>query len=217
MSLQDIVIFGCGGFGREVLQIIQDQNCESERWRIKGFLVSPGVETPEEVHGFRVYRALDSLGEASSTHFAIGIGSSAARLNVVRALVRSGARSFPPLVHPRAWVGRNVSMGAGVVVCAGAMVTTDIKLGEHVHLNLNVTIGHDSIIGPFGTVSPGANLSGGVRLGEGVMIGSAASVIPGVTIGDWSVIGASAAVVRDVPEKCTAVGVPAKVIRAPVT
>jgi len=93
------------------------------------------------------------------------------------------------------------------------MVTTDVFLGEHVHLNLNVTVGHDTMIGPFCTISPGVNVSGRVHLGEGVTVGSAASIIPGVAVGGWSVIGASAAVVSDLPEKCTAVGVPAKVIK----
>ena len=60
------------------------------------------------------------------------------------------------------------------------------------------------------------NLAGRVTLGEGVEVGTAASIIPGIKVGSWSVIGASAAVVQDIPEGCTAVGVPAKVIKHPL-
>jgi sugar O-acyltransferase (sialic acid O-acetyltransferase NeuD family) len=213
MSPRNIVIFGCGGFGREVLQIILDQNAVAERWRVRGFFLSSGFEAPDEVHGLPVFRDLSEVGERESTDFAVAIGSSVARSEVVQDLRRNGFAAFPALIHPRAWLGRNVTLGAGVVICAGAMVTTDVFLGEHVHLNLNVTVGHDTMIGPFCTISPGVNVSGRVYLGEGVTVGSAASIIPGVAVGGWSVIGASAAVVSDLPEKCTAVGVPAKVIK----
>jgi len=50
-------------------------------------------------------------------------------------------------------------------------------------------------------------------VGEGTFIGLGSSVIPGIRIGRWSVIGAGAAVTEDLPDNCTAVGVPARVIK----
>jgi acetyltransferase EpsM len=49
-------------------------------------------------------------------------------------------------------------------------------------------------------------------MGEGSMMGVGSSVIPCVKIGSWATIGAGAAVVRDIPDGVTAVGVPAKEI-----
>ena len=40
-----------------------------------------------------------------------------------------------------------------------------------------------------------------------------AQLIQGVTVGAWSTVGAGAVVIRDLPPRCTAVGVPATVIK----
>lgn len=213
--MRDIVIFGCGGFGREVLQILQDQNMERPTWRILGFLVSPGFDAPELVHGFPVASDVRDFGAARDLSVAIGLGNPDARKSVVGELRKSGIRSFPHLVHPKAWLGANITLAEGVVVCAGALLTTDIVLGEHSHINIGATVGHDTIVGEYSTVSPGVHLSGRVTLGEGVEIGTGACVNPGISIGARAVIGAAAAVVRDIPIGCTAVGVPARVIKGP--
>ena len=49
------------------------------------------------------------------------------------------------------------------------------------------------------------------QVGEHLGIGCV--VIPSITIGESSVVGAGAVVVKDVPAKVTAVGVPAKIIK----
>lgn len=214
--MRDIVIFGCGGHGREVLQIVLDQNVEVTRWRMLGFLVSKGIDAPPTVKGYPVFHDVEALGDPARLNLAIAIGNGQARKDVMNDLVRSGLTSFPSLVHPTAWIGRDVELGQGVIVCAGALLTTDIALGDHTHVNIGATISHDCRIGAFSTLSPGVNLAGRVTLGEGVEVGTAASIIPGIKVGSWSVIGASAAVVQDIPEGCTAVGVPAKVIKHPL-
>jgi sugar O-acyltransferase (sialic acid O-acetyltransferase NeuD family) len=213
--MRDIVIFGCGGFGRETLQIILDQNTESERWRMRGFLVSPEFQAPEIVQGFPVANDIHHFGAPADLALAIGLGNPRTRRKVVEALLETGVQSFPPLVHPRAWLGANVALAEGVVICAGALLTTDIVLGEHCHVNIGATVGHDTVVGNFSTISPGAHLSGRVTLGQGTEIGTGACINPGLTIGAGAVIGAAAAVVRNVPDDCTAVGVPARVIKGP--
>lgn len=215
LTVRDIVIFGCGGHGRELLQILLDQNRKRPKWRFRGFLVTSGFEKPEMVHGFPVARDLTDFGAPEDLEMAVGLGNPAARRQVVGQLRAQGVRSFPSLVHPGAWLGTNVVMGEGVIICAGANLTTDIVLGDHSHVNIGSTVSHDTIVGAFSTLGPGVHLAGRVRLGEGVEIGAGACVIPNVSLGAGAVIGAAAAVVRDVPAGCTAAGVPARVIRRP--
>jgi serine O-acetyltransferase len=50
-------------------------------------------------------------------------------------------------------------------------------------------------------------------LGDNVMIGAGAKVLGPVYIGSGSKIAAGAVVLHPVPENCTAVGIPAKVVR----
>jgi acetyltransferase-like isoleucine patch superfamily enzyme len=52
-----------------------------------------------------------------------------------------------------------------------------------------------------------------VLIGDGVWLGNRAMVLPGVTIGAGAAVGAGSVVVTDIPERCLAVGNPARVIR----
>ena len=52
-----------------------------------------------------------------------------------------------------------------------------------------------------------------IEIGSNVLIGRRSMIMKGVKIGDGSVIAAGSVVTRDVPAKCLAAGVPARVIR----
>lgn len=53
-----------------------------------------------------------------------------------------------------------------------------------------------------------------VHIGKRAWIGANVTILPGVCIGEYAVIGAGAVVTRDIPARCIAVGVPARVIRS---
>ena len=55
--------------------------------------------------------------------------------------------------------------------------------------------------------------SGPVIIGKNVWLGRNVCIMPGVIIGDYSVVGANAVVTHDIPSRCVAGGIPAKVIR----
>ena len=52
---QPVIIFGAGGFAREVLQVILDINEVSQTWEPVGFWIEPDFSAPEEIHGLPVF------------------------------------------------------------------------------------------------------------------------------------------------------------------
>jgi acetyltransferase-like isoleucine patch superfamily enzyme len=54
--------------------------------------------------------------------------------------------------------------------------------------------------------------SAGITVGDGAWIGAGVMVLDGVTIGTQAVVGAGAVVRDPVPDRATAVGVPARVV-----
>lgn len=209
-----LVIIGAGGFGREVLDVIEAVNevrapAGMAGFEVLGFLDdgSPGLETlaPYGVSHLGPVDMLRSLD--AEVGYVIGIGSPQIR----RRLDESHrGRPCPALVHPAATVGRAVEIGEGSVICAGVRITNNIKIGRHVHLNINATVGHDTRLGDYVTVSPLVAVSGNVTLEDEVMLGTGATLNPGITVGTGAIIGSGAAALRDVAPGVTAVGVPAK-------
>ena len=60
---------------------------------------------------------------------------------------------------------------------------------------------------------PSVNISGEVSIGEGVYVGTGAKIINQLEIGEYATVGAGAVVCQTLPAHCTAVVVPAKVMK----
>ena len=211
--VRDLVVFGAGGHARELAMLAHDAIAAGGRWRLQGFLADDPSAHGTSVGGLPVLGGRAWLAaRPAPVDVVVGVGAPAVRRRIVLGLAALPVR-FPTLVHPTVVRSDRVAIGDGVVVAAGCVLTVDIALGAHVHVNRCVTIGHDCVVGDWATLAPAAVLSGAVTVGEGSDVGAGATVVQGRTIGAWSVVGAGAVVVHDLPADCTAVGVPARVIK----
>ncbi len=102
-------------------------------------------------------------------------------------------------IHPGAKIGKGffIDHGSGVVIGETA------EIGDNCTLYQGVTLG-------------GTGKDTGKRhptLGNNVMVGAGAKVLGPFRIGDNSKIAAGAVVLTEIPDDCTAVGIPARVVR----
>ncbi|MDX9795921.1 MAG: serine O-acetyltransferase [Arcobacteraceae bacterium] len=102
-------------------------------------------------------------------------------------------------IHPACTIGRRVFIdhGIGVVIGATTIIEDDVLIYQ------GVTLG-------------GVSLNKGKRhptIKSNSVIGSGAKVLGNITVGKNCKIGANSVVICDVPKNCTAVGVPAKIIK----
>jgi sugar O-acyltransferase (sialic acid O-acetyltransferase NeuD family) len=213
MTSGPIVIVGAGGFGREVLDVVEAINAAGGELDFRGFIDDGPVD--DELLTRRSARLLGASDALREMHvsFVVAIGSGTARRSVVDRLT-GGVTAPAVLVHPAATVGGDNRIGPGCILTAGSRVTTNIRLGAHVQLHVNSTVGHESVLRDYVSVFPGATVSGNVTIGAGATIGTGANVLPGVTIGEGAFVGAGAVVTKDVEPGQTVVGSPAKPIRA---
>ncbi len=102
-------------------------------------------------------------------------------------------------IHPGAKIGRGLFIDHGSAVVIGETA----ELGDNCTLYQGVTLG-------------GTGKDVGKRhptLGNNVMVGAGAKVLGPFTIGDNVKIAANAVVLEAIPDNCTAVGIPARVVR----
>lgn len=105
----------------------------------------------------------------------------------------------------------------------GIEIHPGAKIGKGLFIDhgSGVVIGETTEIGDFCTIYQGVTLGGtgkdsGKRhptLGNNVMVGSGARVLGPFRVGDNSKIAANAVVLNEVPPNCTAVGVPARIVK----
>lgn len=212
--MKQIAIFGSGGFGREVAMLIEQINKQKVEWELIGFFDDAiGKETL--INGYPVLGGVEDLNKLEkSLGLVIAIGNPIIKRKVHSSIINSKI-FYPTLIHPSVIKGKNqyLSLGEGCIIAAGNIITSNIKLGNHVILNLSCTIGHDTIIKDYSSFMPGVNISGEVIVNTCVYVGTGATIINQVEIGKETIIGAGAVVSKSLPEKCTAVGIPAKPIK----
>lgn len=113
-------------------------------------------------------------------------------------VIAQGARSVTGVeIHPGATIGRRFFIDHGM----GVVIGETAEIGDDVMLYHGVTLGGVSM----------ERTKRHPTVGDGVIIGAGARVLGPLTVGDEAQIGANAVVVRDVPARATAVGVPASV------
>ncbi len=130
-----------------------------------------------------------------------------------------------------------IRIGSGVFVGRNTILSCkngDIELGEGANIGFNceifsasrVRVGANALLAAYCYLIGGDHdfndssrpvleqkrTSAGITVGEGAWLGAGAKVLDGVTIGVNAVIGAGAVVRASVPDKATAVGIPARIV-----
>ena len=109
-------------------------------------------------------------------------------------------------------VGDGTSI-AGTTVLSAAL---RVELGARVLLARNVYVAdhsHAFDAAEIAVLEQGIDRIAPVHIGDGAWLGQNVVVGPGVSIGRGAVIGANSVVLADVPDRCVAVGAPARVVR----
>ena len=138
------------------------------------------------VHALIAYRAAHKLYE-NKHYFAARAISQAARYV-------TGIE-----IHPGAKIGKGLMIDHGM----GVVIGETAEIGDNCTLYQGVTLG-------------GTGKDVGKRhptLGNNVMVGAGAKVLGPFKIGDNTKIAANAVVLEEIPDNCTVVGMPAKIVR----
>ncbi|MBR2674850.1 MAG: acetyltransferase [Mogibacterium sp.] len=212
--MKDLIIIGASGFGREVAWLVERINRQEQAWNLLGFMDDNDSMQHESVDGYEVIGKTDDADKYPDAYFVCAVGASKIRERIIEKIKsqRPGAK-FATLIDPSVEMSELVSIGEGSIICAHTIITVNIEIGSHVIINLDCTVGHDAVLEDFVTLYPSVNVSGATRLCKGSELGTGTQIIQGKAIGSNAIVGAGSVVVKDIPDNCTAVGIPAKPIK----
>lgn len=121
-------------------------------------------------------------------------------LKLLARLISQWARFFTGIeIHPGATIGRRCFIDHGMAVVIGETA----EIGDDVTIYQAVTLG-------------GTGKDVGKRhptIGNGVVVSSGAKVLGPFKVGNNSKIGAGSVVLEEVPDNCTVVGIPGRIVK----
>ncbi|MBV9611963.1 MAG: serine O-acetyltransferase [Acidobacteriaceae bacterium] len=123
------------------------------------------------------------------------------RYVIARAISQAGRLFTGIEIHPGARIGERLFIDHGM----GVVIGETAEIGDDVLLYQGVTLG-------------GTGNERGKRhptIGNRVVIGTGAKILGSIKLGDDVKVGAGSVVVHSVPDGCTVVGIPARVVRGP--
>lgn len=118
---------------------------------------------------------------------------------LARLISQRAARKTGIEIHPGAKIGKGLFIDHGT----GVVIGETAEIGDNCTIYQGVTLG-------------GTGKDHGKRhptLGNNVMVGAGAKVLGPFKVGDNAKIAAGAVVLDEVPENCTAVGIPARIVK----
>ena len=198
-----IVIFGCGGHGRSVADVLLCNQRDSSQEKEDFYFVDDNARPGEKIFGRKVFKQ----AEEGQFQAILAIGDNAKRKAFYD---NHPSFSYRNLVADDAYIGTETRIGEGNFIAHKAFVGPSCVIGTGNIINTGESLDHECRVGDFSHISVGATLAGKVTVGDRVFIGAGATVIDGVRIGSDIVIGAGATVTRDLLEPGTYVGTPAK-------
>lgn len=212
--MNKLIIIGASGFGREVAWLVERINKVNPTWDLLGFIDDNPDLKDAVVGGYKVLGTSSAVGDYTDAYFVCAVGASKIREIIINKVTEiSPSIKFATLLDPTVEISDRVEIGEGTIICAHSIITVDISIGKHNIINLDCTVGHDAIMQDYVTLYPSVNVSGITNIGRCSELGTGTQIIQGKKVGDYSIVGAGAVIVKDIPEKCTAVGSPAKPIK----
>jgi sugar O-acyltransferase (sialic acid O-acetyltransferase NeuD family) len=205
--VDDIAIYGSGGLGR----VVRDILLADRRYRVAAFLDSDSTRHGTEVDGVRVYGGLDNIDRflrGGGMGVVVAVGDNHARVAIAEQLRERGV-PLVSAVHPLATIAPSARLGEHLIIGARATVCVHATIAAHCVLSTGAIVEHDNCLEQGVFLHPAVRLAGGVTVQDCATLGIGACVIPYRRIGRGACVEPGAVVIRDVPPETVVGGVPA--------
>ena len=212
--MKKIAIIGAGGFGREVVCLINAINEKSKEWDFIGFFDDVKDIGYENEYGKVLGRIKDLNSYPESLAVVIAIAKPSA-IEVIVKSITSPNIYFPNLIAPDIifFDKNNMSLEQGNIIGFGCSISCNVCIGNFNIFNCFISIGHDTKIGDYNAVMPSTKISGDITIGDRNFFGASSVILEKLTIGNDTTIGANSLIFRNTKDKNTYIGNPASIVK----
>lgn len=194
------VIFGSGGFAKEVISYIESDNHDIVA------VVSSGEFNSESYN--KKYNVINSISanDYPDAEFILAVGD----IETKKIIISKNPDRWGNFIHSSCHVSPHAKLKKGIIMAPYSSVLGDSIVGNFVTLNVYCCVAHDNIIGDYTTFSPYCGTMGYCDIGNECFFGTATYCIPKVKLGAKIKVSAGSVVRHSYSEETTLLGNPAK-------
>lgn len=212
--MKNIIIIGSSGHAKVIIDIIEQE----KKYNIIG-LIDTFRKAGEITLGYSILGQEEDLPKIIEKYLVSGaivaIGDNFLRSAIVEKIKKIAPNLlFISSIHPKASIGKDVSIGEGTVIMPGVCINSSSFVGKFCILNTNASLDHDSTLEDFASIGPGVKTGGYCHISSYSAIGIGATLVQKTHIGEHTVIGANSLVMKNIRSFSIAYGSPAKIIRS---
>ena len=212
--MKDLVIYGFGGFGREIACLISSINKVKPTWNMIGFIDDGRLIGESNRYG----KVLGGIKELNEIKNPIAVVLAIASPTILQKIVNSIENEyvyFPNIIAPNVlfFDKDTVKMGRGNVITFGGRISCDVTIGDFNLMNGCVSLGHDVKIGNFNMLQPEVRISGETQIGDTNFFGVRSTVLQGLKIGNNVRVATGSVIIRKTKDGMTYMGNPAKIMK----
>jgi sugar O-acyltransferase (sialic acid O-acetyltransferase NeuD family) len=116
-------------------------------------------------------------------------------------------------IHPSVTILPEARIEPGVWINARSIIGYKAEIASGVLINTGVQVDHHNVLESCCQLDPGVITAGFVTIRKCSQIHTRAVIINRMEIGEDAIVGAGAVVIESIPPRCTAIGVPARVVK----
>lgn len=211
--MKNIVLIGGGNQAHYTIDIIEKEG----KYNIVGIIDSIHAINSDRF-GYRILGKQEDISQIIKEYKIdgglISIGDNWSRYNVYNQIKSTNPNfEFINAIHPSVIIGRNVTLGKGIIAMAGCIFNPGTIIGDFTFFATGAQVEHDNYIGDFASISAGSITGGHVKLGRFAAITLGVTIADRVEIGENTVIGSGSLVIKSLPPNVLAYGIPTRIIR----
>ena len=208
----NIAIYGSGGAGKEVFDLLQETPEERKKWEEIVFIddtVPSGEYWTCRRFPFEEFQKVMTPDQA---RIVIAVGEPKFRELLYNRIKAAGYSLTTPLLHRLAFASESAVLGEGVVLQDGVRVSAETIMGDNTFVNHRTMIGHNCVIGKHCQISANVMIAGSVTIGDTIFAGVSCCIRDHTTVGEHSILSMGSVVLKDVRPYKIVLGNPAREI-----
>ncbi len=182
-NVKRLVIIGTGLMGRNVLQLVNDINCQKLNWSLDGYLDNEFLTFQNAMGDIDIIGTISGWYFTENQYAICAIEDSIKRQQLITSIKQSVI--YASLIHPFTMISEHSVLGEGCIVGPFSSICEGAHIGNHTFV-LGALIQNDVHIGDYCTIKNGVIIKYGATIKAGATIEENVVIPENTTIPEYS-------------------------------